>query len=74
MTYCSEMSQEDFDFCLIRDTETRKFVARWGGHEDNEPDAADVRWPRGHSWDDCEHWPMRRYGWRGNWSVEQGAG
>ena len=74
MTFCSEMlSQEELEFCLDRDAETGKIVARWGGREDDKPDAADVRWLRGHSWHDCERWPTKRSGWRGNWSVERGA-
>ena len=65
--------QEEFDFCLGSDAETGMIVARWGGREDDKPDAADVRWLRGHSWHDCERWPTKRSGWRGNWSVERGA-
>ena len=37
----------EFDFCLNKDAETGKFVARWGGREDDKPDAADVQWLRG---------------------------
>ena len=39
--------QEEFEFCLDRDAETGMIVARWGGREDDKPDAADVRWLRG---------------------------
>jgi hypothetical protein len=37
----------EFDFCLVRDAETGKLAARWGGREDDKPDALDVRWLRG---------------------------
>ena len=69
-----DVSKEELEFCLDRDAETGKIVARWGGREDDKPDAVDVRWLRGHSWHDCERWPAKRSGWRGNWSVERGAG
>jgi len=69
-----DVTKEEFEFCLDRDAETGKIVARWGGREDDKPDAADVRWLRGHSWHDCERWPAKKSGWRGNWSVERGAG
>ena len=62
------------DVTRNRDVEIGKFVVRWGGREDNKPNAVDVRWPRGHSWDHCERWPARRRGWRGNWSVKRGTG
>ena len=39
--------QEEFDFCLNRDAETGMIAARWGGREDDKPDAADVQWLRG---------------------------